>query len=105
MKSNLSVLGDNILIKVISDDKEKMDGGIWLPQTTSVFTDTTPDMAIVLKLGTKGGRIDPDKKFIPFSVKEGDYIIVEKMMGTTLDEKDYPKMKLIKEEHILAILS
>lgn len=105
MESNLRPLGDNILVEIISSKKDKQIDGIYLPDNITVFSDVEPDVAIVKQLGSAGGYKDPDKKFIPFSVKEGDTIIVEKMMGETLNSKKFPNLKLIKEEHILAILS
>ncbi len=89
-------LGDRVLVKRLEDTETKK-GGIIIPDTAK----EKGQEAKVIALGQ--GKLDEDGKRMPFNVKVGNRILIEKYSGTdiTIDDVDYV---IIKEESILAIL-
>lgn len=90
---------DNILVKLISDNKELMIGGIILPQKQD-SKHLTQRMGVVQALGEY--NVDHDRK-IPFSVKIGDIVVLEKSAGIE-HKQNSDTFLIIKESDILLIL-
>lgn len=94
--ANIKPLGQRVLIKRI-EAEEKTSGGLFLPDTAK----EKPQEAEVIAIGT-GGR-DDQGKLIPFTVKNGDRVLISKYGGTDikLDGQDY---LIISESDILGII-
>ena len=88
-------LGERILVKRVEADVKK--GGIIIPDSAK----EKPMEAEVVALGT--GKTTKEGKKLPFDVKKGDRVIIEKYSGTevTVDEQEYI---LIREDGILAVV-
>lgn len=95
--ANIKPLGQRVLIKRI-EAEEKTSGGLFLPDTAK----EKPQEAEVISVGT-GGR-DDEGKLIPFTVKEGDRVLISKYGGTEvkLNGEDY---LIISENDILGIIA
>ena len=89
-------LGDSIVVEPL-EAVEKTKGGIILPDTAK----EKPQEAKVVELGT--GKTSKDGKKIPFNVKKGDLVLIEKYGGNEvkIDGEEYI---ITKEEDILAVL-
>ncbi|MCB1181694.1 MAG: co-chaperone GroES [Chlamydiia bacterium] len=96
IKTNLRPLGNRILAKRLAPE-ESLKGGIILPDTAKKKQET----AEVVAIGT--GKKDKKGKMIPFPVKEGDYILMDRYSGqeVTLDGEDYI---ILRSEDIIAIV-
>ena len=88
-------IGERILVKRVETETKK--GGIIIPDTAK----EKPMTAEVIALGT--GKTDKDGKKVPFEVKKGDTVLIEKYSGTevTIDDVEYI---LIREDGVLGIL-
>ncbi len=84
VQTKLKPLGNRVLVKRL-DPEEKMKGGIILPDTAKKKQET----AAVIALGT--GKNDKSGKLIPFPVKVGDKILMEKYSGqeVTIDGEEF----------------
>jgi chaperonin GroES len=89
-------LHDRVLVKRI-DDVEKTAGGIIIPDTAK----EKPSEGIVEAAGS--GRITPDGKLAPMTVKAGDRVLFGKYAGTEV-KVDGQSRLIIREEDILAIV-
>ena len=89
-------LGDRVLVEPIEQD-EVQKGGIIIPDSAK----EKPMEAEVVALGS--GKTTKEGKKLPFEVKKGDRVIIEKYSGTevTIDEQEYI---LIREDVILAVV-
>ena len=89
-------LEDRVLVQRV-EEKEVKKGGIIIPDTAK----EKPQEAKVVELGT--GKIGKDGKKIPFNVKKGDIVLIEKYGGNEvkIDGEEYI---ITKEEDILAVL-
>ena len=89
-------LGDRVLVQRV-DPKEKEKGGIIIPDTAK----EKPQEAKVVAIGS--GKLDKDGKPIPFDVKVGDRVYIEKYSGSdiTIGDDEYT---IIREDGILAII-
>lgn len=89
-------LEDRVLVQRV-EEKEVKKGGIIIPDTAK----EKPQEAKVVELGT--GKTGKDGKKIPFNVKKGDLVLIEKYGGNEvkIDGEEYI---ITKEEDILAIL-
>ena len=89
-------LEDRVLVQRV-EEKEDKKGGIIIPDTAK----EKPQEAKVVELGT--GKISKDGKKIPFNVKKGDLVLIEKYGGNEvkIDGEEYI---ITKEEDILAVV-
>ena len=96
MAVNLKPLGDRVLVEPV-EEKETKKGGIIIPDTAK----EKPTEGLVVALGT--GKTDDDGKKVPFDVKKGDRVLVNKYGGTEikLEGKDY---KIFNNDDILAVI-
>lgn len=96
MAVNIQPLGDRVLVQPI-DEKEVKKGGIIIPDTAK----EKPQEAKVIALGT--GKHDDEGKIIPFTVKQGDVVLISKYGGTEvkLDGESY---LIMREDDILGII-
>ncbi len=89
-------LGDRILVKREEEDSTSR-GGIILPDTAK----KKQDRAEVLALGT--GKRDKDGQVLPFEVKVGDTVLIDKYAGQelTIDGEEYV---IVQESEVMAVL-
>jgi chaperonin GroES len=92
----LKPLGNRVLAKRL-EAEDKMKGGIILPDTAKKKQET----AQVISLGT--GKKDKNGDLIPFNVKAGDKILMDKYSGTevTLEGEEYI---ILNADDIIAIV-
>lgn len=95
-QTKLMPLGNRILVKRL-ESEEKMKGGIILPDTAKKKQET----ATVIAIGT--GKKDKAGELIPFPVKVGDKILMEKYSGqeVTLDGEE---LIILRADDIIAIV-
>ncbi len=93
----LRPLGDRILVKWL-EAQDSVKGGIIIPDSAK----EKPQEGIVVALGE--GRKLKNGKVLPFEVKVGDRVVIEKYTGSdvTLDDEEYT---IIKEDGVLAVIS
>lgn len=89
-------LHDRVLVKRI-EDMQKTAGGIIIPDTAK----EKPSEGIVEAAGA--GRVTPDGKLAPMTVKAGDRVLFGKYAGTEVKIDGEPRL-IIREEDILAIV-
>lgn len=89
-------LRENILIKRV-EEENKTAGGIILPDTAK----EKPSEGKVIAVGE--GRVTPDGKVLPMSIKVGDTVLFSKWTGTEIKVDGEPHL-IIKEGDILAII-
>jgi len=96
VQTKLKPLGNRVLVKRL-EPEEKMKGGIILPDTAKKKQET----ATVVAIGT--GKKDKNGQPIPFSVKVGDKILMEKYSGqeVTIDGED---LIILRADDIIAIV-
>jgi chaperonin GroES len=96
MALNVRPLGDRILVEA-AEEKEQKKGGIIIPDSAK----EKPQESIVVALGT--GGLDDNGKKIPFEVKKGDRILVNKYGGhpVKLDGKEY---SILNASEVLAVI-
>lgn len=92
----LKPLGNRVLVRRL-EAEEKVKGGIILPDTAKKKQET----AIVIAIGT--GKKDNKGNLIPFPVKVGDKILMEKYSGQeiTVDSEEYI---ILRADDIIAIV-
>jgi chaperonin GroES len=95
-KVNVRPLGDRVLVKPLEASETKK-GGIIIPDTAK----EKPQEGEVVALGT--GKRDDDGKVIPFTVKNGDKVLISKYGGTEIKIEDTTYL-IMREEDILGIL-
>ena len=89
-------LRENILIKRV-EEETKTAGGIILPDTAK----EKPTEGKVIAVGE--GRVTPDGKVLPMSIKVGDTVLFSKWTGTEIKVNGEPHL-IVKEGDILAIV-
>lgn len=96
VQTKLKPLGNRVLAKRL-EAEEKMKGGIILPDTAKKKQET----AVVIAVGS--GKRDKSGALIPFPVKAGDKILMDKYSGTevTVDGEDFV---IINADDIVAIV-
>lgn len=96
VQTKLKPLGNRVLAKRL-EAEEKMKGGIILPDTAKKKQET----ALVIAIGS--GKKDKQGNLIPFPVKVGDKILMDKYSGSevTLDGEEY---MILNADDIIAIL-
>jgi chaperonin GroES len=95
-KTNITPLGDRVLVKAV-EVSEETKGGIIIPDSAQ----EKPQEAEVVALGT--GKKDDAGKVQAFDVKVGDRVIVSKYGGTEV-KYEGEKYSLLREDDILAVL-
>ena len=95
MKLNIRPIGDRILVEPVEEQARK--GGIIIPDTAK----EKPMESRVVAVGS--GKTDDDGKKVPFEVKKGDRVLVNKYGGTEikLDGKDY---RIFNGDEVLAVI-
>ena len=91
-------VGDRILVEPVEEKENKgKKGGIIIPDTAK----EKPMESVVVALGT--GKVDDNGKKVPFEVKKGDHVLVNKFGGTEikLDGKEY---KILNSDDVLAVI-
>jgi chaperonin GroES len=95
-ETKLKPLGNRVLAKRL-EAETKMKGGIILPDTAKKKQET----AKIVAIGT--GKKDKQGNLIPFPVKVGDKILMDKYAGSevSLDGEDYI---ILSADDIIAVL-
>jgi len=96
MSINIRPLGDKIIVKRL-DAEEKTASGIYLPQSAT----EKPQQAKVVRVGD--GRTTDDGKTVPFQVKVGDTVVLNKWGGTELKYKNEEYL-VLSEDEVLAVV-
>jgi chaperonin GroES len=93
---NVRPLGDKILVQRV-EAEERTVSGIYLPESAK----EKPQQAKVIRVGD-GRELDNGQR-APFSVQEGDTVIIGKWGGTEIkiDQEEYMVMG---EDEVLAIV-
>jgi chaperonin GroES len=96
VQTKLKPLGDRVLVKRLAPE-ESVKGGIILPDSAKKKQET----AAVVALGT--GKKDKEGNAIPFPVKVGDHILMEKYAGqeVTLEDEEFI---ILTADDIIAIV-
>jgi chaperonin GroES len=96
MTLNVKPIGDRILVEAV-EEKEVKKGGIVIPDTAK----EKPMESRVVALGS--GKTDDSGKKVPFEIKKGDRVLVNKYGGTEikLDGRDY---KILNSDDVLAVI-
>jgi len=97
-KSNITPLGDRVLVKPISKDEKKSVSGIIIPET---IDKEKPEQGKVVAVGE--GRTTDDGKVIPVRVKKGDVVIFSKY-GPDEIKVDGEEYYILSESSILAVI-
>jgi len=94
---NVRPLGDKILVQRV-EAEERTASGIYLPESAK----EKPQQAKVIRVGD-GRELDNGQR-APFSVQEGDTVIIGKWGGTEIkiDQEEYMVMG---EDEVLAIVN
>ena len=98
MIPNVRPVGDRLLVEAVEEKESKAKkGGIIIPDTAK----EKPMESVVVALGT--GKTDENGKKLPFEVKKGDRVLVNKYGGTEikLDGKEY---KILNSDDVLAVI-
>ena len=96
MAINVKPLGARILVEAV-EEKEQKKGGIIIPDSAK----EKPMESVVRALGT--GKLDDSGKKIPFEVKVGDRILVNKYGGTEI-KLDGKEFRIFSSDDILAVI-
>jgi chaperonin GroES len=96
MTLNVRPIGDRILVEAV-EEQEVKKGGIFIPDTAK----EKPMESRVVALGS--GKTDDNGKKVPFELKKGDRVLVNKYGGTEikLAGKDY---KILNSDDVLAVI-
>lgn len=96
VQTKLKPIGNRVLVKRL-EPEEKVKGGIILPDSAKKKQET----ASVVAIGT--GKKDKKGQSIPFPVKVGDKILMEKYSGqeVTIDGEDFI---ILRADDIIAII-
>ena len=97
MKLNLKPLGDKILVQRLQAE-EKTASGIYLPESAK----EKPQHAKVVRVGT--GKKTDKGEVLPFSVKEGDTVVLGKWGGTEV-KVDGEEYVVLGEDEVLAVVA
>ncbi len=96
IETKLKPLGNRVLVKRLEPDDE-VKGGIILPDSAKKKQET----ATVIAIGT--GKRDKKGELIPFPVKVGEKILMEKYSGqeVVLDDEEFV---ILRADDIIAIV-
>lgn len=94
---NIKPLHDRIIVKCV-EEETKTAAGIIIPDTASK---EKPQQGMVLAVGP--GKVTPEGKVMPMSVKKDDKVLFGKYAGTDIkvDGEDY---LILREEDVLGII-
>ena len=98
MTLNVRPLGDRILVEPVEEKENKAKkGGIIIPDIAK----EKPVESLVVAVGT--GKTDDNGRKVPFEVKKGDRVLVNKFGGTEikLNGKEY---KILNSDDVLAVI-
>ncbi len=98
MALNVRPVGDRILVEAVEEKENKgKKNGIIIPDSAK----EKPMESMVVALGT--GKTDDKGKKVPFEIKKGDRVLVNKYGGTEikLDGKEY---RILSSDDILAVV-
>ncbi|HXG60577.1 MAG TPA: co-chaperone GroES [Planctomycetota bacterium] len=92
----LKPLGDHVVIRPL-EAEDRTPGGIVLPDTAKEKSTKGEVVAV------GSGKVLPNGRVVPLSVKEGDKVLYSKYAGSEvkIDGKEY---KIVTESEILAVL-
>lgn len=93
---NIKPLHDRVLVRRV-EETTKTAGGIIIPDTAK----EKPSEGVVEAVGN--GKMAPDGKVAPMSVKVGDRVLFGKYAGTEVKLEGEPRL-IIREEDILAVI-
>jgi len=96
MASNITPIGDRVLVKPLEEGEVKK-GGIIIPDSAK----EKPQEGEVVALGT--GKLDDEGKKIAFNVKKGDKVLISKYGGTEV-KVDGDSFLIMREDDILGII-
>ena len=96
MSLKIKSLGGHVLVEP-TEENEVKKGGIIIPDTAK----EKPMESLVVAVGT--GKVDDNGKKVPFEVKKGDRVLVNKFGGIEikLDGKEY---KILNSDDVLAVI-
>jgi chaperonin GroES len=96
MALNVKPIGDRVLVEAV-EEQEVKKGGLVIPDTAK----EKPMESLVVALGS--GKTDDNGKKVPFELKKGDRVLVNKYGGTEikLDGKEY---RIFNGDDILAVI-
>lgn len=97
MSSNLTPLGDRVIVEPI-ESEQVTRGGIYLPDTAK----EKPQEGSVIAIGA--GKRDKDGKRQALDVSVGDRVVYAKYAGTDFKLDGDRKVLIMKESDILAIV-
>ncbi len=93
---NIKPLHDRVLVRRV-EETTKTAGGIIIPDTAK----EKPSEGVVEAVGN--GKMAPDGKVAPMSVKVGDRVLFGKYAGTEVKLEGDSRL-IIREEDILAVI-
>lgn len=96
VKTKLKPLGNRVLLKRL-EAEETVKGGIILPDSAKKKQET----AEVIAIGT--GKKDKEGKEIPFPIKVGDKVLMEKYSGQEVTVND-EELIILSADDIIAIV-
>lgn len=96
VKTTLKPLGNRVLVKRL-EAEDTVKGGIILPDTAKKKQET----AQVIAIGT--GKKDKEGNCLPFPVKVGDKILMEKYAGQEITLND-EELVILSADDIIAIV-
>ena len=94
MFDKLRPLQDRILVQRVEAGEEKTVGGILIPDAAKEKATTGK----VLAVGT--GRVTPEGKPLPMSIKKGDTVFFGKYSGTEAGDN----LIILREDEVLGII-
>ncbi len=94
--TGIKPLFDYVLLKPVQQE-QTLPSGIVLPDTAK----EKPQMAQVMAVGT--GRMNPDGKVTPMTVKIGQKVMYKKWGGDTI-KVGFEEWLLVKEEDLMAVV-
>ena len=98
MTPNVRPVGDRILVQAVEEKENKgKKGEIIIPDTAK----EKPMESVIVALGT--GKTDDNGKKIPFEVRKGDRVLVNKYGGTEI-KLDGKEFKILNGDDILAVI-
>ena len=87
---------DRVVVKRLEEER-KTASGIVIPDTAA----EKPDTGEVLAVG--GGKVTPEGKVVPISVKVGDKVLFGKYSGQTV-KLEGQELLVVREEDIMGVI-
>jgi chaperonin GroES len=92
----LKPLGDHVVIRPL-EAEDRTPGGIVLPDTAKEKSTKGEVVAV------GSGKVLPNGRVVPLSVKEGDKVLYSKYAGSEV-KVDGKELKIVTESEILAVI-